>query len=338
MSVFDPNSLAMTIGIFLGVLFVFVCAGMALRTTVLAPRVSIERRALKLGNRFRHLGSLQSGDNSQPLSAKRDDSSQTPFLDRLVKRFLPRQSMLKSLLARTGRNISIGAYAAINIIFFGLIFLIVLKGLAWPWYIALANGVVIGVGVPHKAVSWLAERRTKAFNNIFPDAIDLIVRGLRAGLPVTESLASVGEEMADPVGQEFRLITDAIKLGRTLEDALWATANRLEIQEFKFFVISLSVQKETGGNLAETLANLSEILRRRHQMKLKIRAMSSEARASAMILGSLPFIMFGIIFLLNTDYAMDLFTDPRGRAMLVVVVLIMSVGILVMRKMVQFEI
>jgi tight adherence protein B len=144
--------------------------------------------------------------------------------------------------------------------------------------------------------------------------------------------------MADPVGREFRLITDAIKFGTTLEKALWDASDRLGIQEFKFFVISLSVQKETGGNLGETLANLSDILRRRHQMKLKIKAMSSEARASAMILGSLPFIMFGIIFLLNTDYAMDLFTDPRGRAMLVAVLLIMGMGILVMRKMVRFEI
>lgn len=334
MNAFDP----MTMSIFFGVLIVFICIGYALSGSVLGPRISIERRAIKLSDRLRRLGANQLSDGSTSVSVMRDSSSQTPFLDRLVKKILPRQSMLKSRLARTGRNISIGGYAAINILLCAVTFLIVVKLLGWPWYVALAKGIVIGVGVPHKVVSWLAARRTKAFNDIFPDAIDLIVRGLRSGLPVTESLASVGEEMADPVGYEFRKITDAIKFGQTLDGALWDTANRLDIQEFKFFVISLSVQKETGGNLAETLANLSEILRRRHQMKLKIKAMSSEARASAMILGSLPFIMFGIIFLLNNDYAMDLFTDPRGRALLIAVFLLMSMGILVMRKMVRFEI
>jgi tight adherence protein B len=334
MSVFDP----ITIALFTGVSFIFICIGLAMHATVLKPRASIEARAAVVGRRLRDLGVARRPGDRTGLSAKRLDASRTPLLDRLVMRFLPRTSMLKSRLARTGRNMSVGAYGAINVILLGLVFLALFKVAGFSGLLSLAVGVVVGLGVPHKFVGWQAERRTKAFNDIFPDAIDLMVRGLRSGLPVTESLASVGQEMADPVGREFRLITDAIKFGTTLEKALWDASDRLGIQEFKFFVISLSVQKETGGNLGETLANLSDILRRRHQMKLKIKAMSSEARASAMILGSLPFIMFGIIFLLNTDYAMDLFTDPRGRAMLVAVLLIMGMGILVMRKMVRFEI
>jgi len=184
----------------------------------------------------------------------------------------------------------------------------------------------------------MAAKRIKAFTAQFPDAIDQIVRGLKSGLPVTESIASVGREMADPVGAEFRQVSDSIKFGRSLEDTLWATAKRLDTPEFKFFVISLSVQRETGGNLAEALANLSDILRRRRQMKMKIKAMSSEAKASAIILGSLPFIMFGIIFAMSPDYEMQLFTDPRGQTMLIVGLFIMSIGIAVMNKMVRFEI
>jgi tight adherence protein B len=140
------------------------------------------------------------------------------------------------------------------------------------------------------------------------------------------------------VGKEFRDISDRVKFGQPLDEALWETARRLDTAEFKFFVISISVQRETGGNLSEALGNLSDILRRRRQMGLKIKAMSSEAKASAIILGSLPFIMFGIIFALNPEYEMALFTDPRGQMMLGVGIAIMSFGVLVMNKMIKFEI
>ena len=161
---------------------------------------------------------------------------------------------------------------------------------------------------------------------------------MKSGLPVGESIAAVAREMPGPVGLEFRHVVDAVKFGQPLEDALWDVARRLSTPEFKFFVISLSVQKDTGGNLGETLENLSEILRKRRQMRLKIRAMSSEAKASAMILGGLPFIMLGLIFLIAPDYEMQLFTDPRGKVMFGAVLGVMSVGILVMRKMVRFAI
>ena len=165
-----------------------------------------------------------------------------------------------------------------------------------------------------------------------------MVRGLRSGLPVTECIKAVGREVPDPVGGEFRRITDEIKFGSKVNEAMWSAAHRLDMAEFKFFVVSLSVQQETGGNLAETLANLSEILRRRKQMRLKIKAMSSEAKASAMILGSLPFVMFCIIYLMNPGYESVLFTDPRGKIMLAVGLGAMGSGILVMSRMVRFEI
>ena len=137
---------------------------------------------------------------------------------------------------------------------------------------------------------------------------------------------------------DISAVTDAVRFGRPLEDALWDVSKRLDVAEFKFFVISLAVQKDTGGNLAETLGNLSDILRKRRQMKLKIKAMSSEAKASAMILGGLPFVMFAIIYVMSPGYEAMLFTDPRGKLMLGAGLAIMSVGILVMRKMVRFEI
>lgn len=144
--------------------------------------------------------------------------------------------------------------------------------------------------------------------------------------------------MEDPVGIEFRRITNSVKLGQTLEEALWDASRRLDTPDFKFFVISLSVQRETGGNLAETLHNLGDILRKRQQLKLKIKAMSSEARASAYIIGSLPFIMLGILMMINRKYVMVLFTDPRGLIFVGVGLLLIGLGALIMSKMVKFEI
>ncbi len=261
-----------------------------------------------------------------------------PTLDRMLKSLLPRASVLRDKLDRTGRDISIGSYMVVN----GALMLVA-SGLAavpggLPWLIALPFGLAVGLGLPNWMIGRMAKRRVNRFNGLFPDAIDLIVRGLRSGLPVTESIGAVGREMADPVGVEFRKVFDSMKFGRTLEDALWDAARRLDTPEFKFFVISLSVQKETGGNLAETLANLSDILRRRRQMKLKIKAMSSEARASAVILGSLPFVMFGILSAINWSYESTLFTDPRGLIMVGVALGSLSLGGLVMSKMVSFEI
>jgi tight adherence protein B len=134
------------------------------------------------------------------------------------------------------------------------------------------------------------------------------------------------------------LIADSITFGMTLQEALWAAAARIDIPEYRFFAITLGIQQETGGNLAETLDNLSQVLRRRRQMKLKIKALSSEAKASAWIIGSLPFMMFGIIMAENHRYAMTLFTDPRGWIMLACGFVCYGMGIGIMAKMVRFEI
>jgi tight adherence protein B len=144
--------------------------------------------------------------------------------------------------------------------------------------------------------------------------------------------------MEDPVGIEFQRITNSVKLGQTLEEALWDGSRRLDTPTFKFFIISLSVQRETGGNLAETLENLADVLRKRQQLQLKIKAMSSEARASAYIIGSLPFIMFSILFLMNRSYISTLFTDPRGIFVMGIGLAMIGLGAFVMSKLVKFEI
>jgi len=204
--------------------------------------------------------------------------------------------------------------------------------------IAILCGLSSGLTIPHLLVKYLVARRLKAFTDEFPQAIDLIVRGLKSGLPVPASIKAVADEIKDPVGKEFSDISDRLKIGQTLEDAMKNAAERIPTPEFYFFVTSLAVQRETGGNLAETLENLSNVLRQRRQMKQKIKAMASEAKASAMILGSLPFLMFGIMMLINPGYVGMLFTDPRGVLMVGFGFACIAVGTLVMAKMVRFEI
>ena len=204
--------------------------------------------------------------------------------------------------------------------------------------LSLGIGLVFGAGIPHLVVKFFINKRTNAFTTKFPDGIELLVRGLRSGLPVTETLAVVATEVPGPVGEEFKGIVERIKIGRTMEDSLQETADRLGIAEFNFFCITLAIQRETGGNLAETLSNLSDVLRKRAQMKLKIRAMSSESKASAYIVGSLPFIVFGMIYWINPNYLGGFFADDRLIVAGLGGLVWMSIGGFILAKMVSFEI
>ncbi len=204
--------------------------------------------------------------------------------------------------------------------------------------LSLGVGLFVGAGLPHLVIGYLINKRTNAFITKFPDGIELLVRGLRSGLPVTETLGIVSQEVPGPVGYEFKGVIDRIKVGKTMEDALQDAADKLGIAEFNFFTITLAIQRETGGNLAETLSNLADVLRKRAQMKLKIRAMSSESKASAYIVGSLPFLVFGAIMFINPEYMSGFFTDDRLIVAGLGAGVWMGIGVFIMAKMVNFEI
>lgn len=275
---------------------------------------------------------------AQGVSLLRAKESEVPGLDQILKRWLPRREALHLRLERTGRQISIGYYV-VSCVVVGIVTAVaVLVFSPLPAVLSATIGIAVGLMVPHVVVGIMAAGRRKAFLGNFPEAIDLIVRGVRSGLPVSESLGVVGKELPDPVGEEFRRIEQAMRLGRTMDQAMWDAARRIDVTEFNFFVISLSVQRETGGNLAETLENLGDILRRRRQMRLKVKALSSEAKASAYLLGSLPFVMFVMMMLVNSDYATTLIVDSRGHLMMAGGMLSLSVGAAVMAKMCRFEI
>ncbi|HWI25522.1 MAG TPA: type II secretion system F family protein [Stellaceae bacterium] len=258
-------------------------------------------------------------------------------IDQLVLRFLPRPELLRERLRRTGRPISLGAYG-IGCLVVAVVAFTGALVFGASLLVALPVAALVGLWLPHFFIGFLANRRANAFGKHFPEAIGLMVRGLKSGLPVTETFQIVAQEVADPVGGEFRQVSDQIRLGHPPEQALWDAAKRTETAELKFLVVTLSIQRETGGNLAETLENLDNILRRRRQMKLKVRAMSSEARASAMIIGALPFVMVGILSVVNPAYIALLFTTVRGHHMLLAAAGSMSFGVAVMTKMVRFDI
>jgi tight adherence protein B len=250
---------------------------------------------------------------------------------------IPKPALLRKRLEMTGKNISLGKYAMVcaGIVAF-VILILTMRGA--PFFLSLLLGVFAGVGGPHFVVGRLIKRRVNKFTSNFPDAIELMVRGLRSGLPITETLGIVASEIPGPVGIEFRMVSDKMKIGRTMEAALQETADRLGTAEFQFFVITLAIQRETGGNLAETLSNLADVLRKRAQMKLKIRAMSSESKASAYIVGSLPFVVFGLVYMINPRYMGQFFTDQRLIVAGIGGMIWMGLGGLIMAKMVNFEI
>ena len=258
-------------------------------------------------------------------------------MDGLAQRLIPNPALLRRRLQQTGRPWTLAQYGLVSlgiIVTVGL--LLALKGL--PLLLAVFVGLFAGIGLPHFVVGKMIKLRIAKFNSRFPDAIELMVRGLRSGLPISETLGIVADELPGAIGDEFRTVSDKMKIGRTMEAALQDVADRLGTPEFQFFVITLAIQRETGGNLAETLANLAEVLRKRAQMKLKIKAMSSESKASAWIVGSLPFIVFTLIWFINGKYMQAFFVDERLMIAGAGGLVWMGIGVFIMAKMVDFEI
>lgn len=202
---------------------------------------------------------------------------------------------------------------------------------------AIPIGLIAFFGLPKLVLKFMARGRQKKFTTHFAGAIDVVVRGIRSGLPVGECLAIIGREIPDPVGQEFRLLVEGQKIGVSLHELLRRGLERIPTAEYKFFSIVLQIQQQTGGNLADTLANLSEVLRERKKMKDKVQSLSSEAKSSAMIIGSLPFFVMGMISLINPEYMALLFTETLGQFMLAAGMTWMAIGIAVMSKMINFD-
>lgn len=243
---------------------------------------------------------------------------------------------LSSKLQQAGLSITVRTFWIIRVGLGVMVFLIALVAIHTLW-IAAILALAAGAGLPNWVLGFLIKRRSKKFLAAFPDATDIIVRGIRSGLPVHECLKIIGKEAPEPLGAEFRRVVENVGMGMTLDQALEKSYERMPISELRFFAIVLGIQSKTGGNLAEALGNLSAVLRARKLMREKIKALSSEATASACIIGILPPAVITLISLTTPSYMAVLFTDKRGHLILMAGVFLMSAGIWVMRRMINFK-
>jgi tight adherence protein B len=198
-------------------------------------------------------------------------------------------------------------------------------------------GFAAAFGVPRWFLGMAIAGRQKKFVGQFADAIDVIVRGVKSGLPLNECLKMIARESSDPLASEFRVVCDAIAMGVPMDQALHKMYQRTPIQEVNFFNIVLAIQQKAGGNLSEALGNLSNVLRSRKLLREKIKALSSEAKASAMIIGSLPVIVMFLVYLTTPHYIMSLFTTDLGHLLLLIAAGLMGAGIYIMRSMINFN-
>jgi tight adherence protein B len=202
---------------------------------------------------------------------------------------------------------------------------------------ALGFGFAAGFGLPFWVLKFLKKRREAKFLNAFPDAVDVIVRGIKAGLPLLDSLKLIATDAEEPVRSEFRAIIETQTISLPIGEACLKLHESMPVPEANFFGIVVAIQQRAGGNLSEALGNLSRVLRDRKKMKAKIQAMSMEAKASASIIGALPIAVATLVWLTSPAYIDLLFTDPFGRLMIACCAAWMTIGVLVMRKMINFD-
>jgi tight adherence protein B len=239
-------------------------------------------------------------------------------------------------IARAGLSISNQQFAIFSTVLGGAtLFLTFMGGMA-P--LATAGfALAAGFGLPRWVLNYLTKRREAKFLEALPDAVDVIVRGIKAGLPLFDSIKVVAADSPEPLRSEFNAIIETQTVGMPLGEACQRLYDRMPLPEANFFGIVIAIQTKTGGNLSEALANLSRVLRDRKKMKGKIKAMSMEAKASAAIIGSLPPLVMLMVYILTPEYISLLWTHPTGRFMLAGCVLWMSTGIFVMKKMINFD-
>jgi tight adherence protein B len=263
-----------------------------------------------------------------------------PMLDRLGHRF-ERMLMQAQLTIPTGR-LMMFVFVAPLAIFFILILLMT----SW-WGLSISPGRlvisatfagVLGAVLPVMALNFKATRMRKRMGDQFPVALDVFVRGLRAGHPIAAALDLLTAEMPDPIGSQFGLAVDEVTYGAELRDALQNMAERWDLEDMRMFVVSLSIQNETGGNLAEILENLSRVIRERHAMMMKVRALSSEGRMTAIMLTVLPIFTFAMLFLFNPHFFLDVANDPWFVPGFTALIVLYTIGFVTIRKMVDLKV
>jgi tight adherence protein B len=299
-----------------------------------------EGRAINL--RLRMIADGRDREQTMSLLRRRDSALPTglpPLLKHFGQKF-ERMLVAAQVTIPTGRLMLMILIAPIAI-FFAILLVMALLGIP----VALGRivmigtfAVVVGAFLPLMFLQFKANRTRKKMQDQFPTALDVFVRGLRAGHPIAAALDLLTVEMPDPIGSQFGVVVDEVTYGAELRDALQAMADRWDLEDMRMFVVSLSVQSETGGNLAEILDNLSTVIRERHSMYLKVRALSSEGRMTAIMLTVLPVFAFAMLFLMNPSFYLDVADDPAFMPSFLGLILMYVIGFITIRKMVDLKV
>ena len=315
-------------GLLLAVLFPYFSG--AKQTEKRVKAISADARApVKQGLRARLMA-------EDPKDARRKQLQES--LNQLEERERQRRKRLtlRVLLMQAGLDVSTRVYYLAALFLGALIgFGVFVAGV--PWYVAILAGLAGFLGLPRWVLKFLRRRRQQIFLNDFADAVDIMVRGLKSGLPVNDAMKVIASETPAPVGPEFLEIVEGQRVGIPIDQGIDRMYERMPLAEVNFLAIVMSIQSKTGGNLSEALNNLSKVLRDRKKMKAKIKAMSQEAKASAAIIGSLPFVIMGALTVLNPAYLNPLWDTTLGNIMVIGSGVWMTMGILIMRKMINFD-
>lgn len=244
---------------------------------------------------------------------------------------------LRLLINRSGIGISVRKFWVVSVAV-GLAFALLPALLGFPWFVGVLGAVIGTIGLPRWFLSSLAKRRQKAFLEDLADSVDVMVRGLKAGLPLSDAMRLIATEASPPVGPEFMQVVEGQRLGITIDQGVERMFERMPLPEVSFLGIVISIQSKSGGNLSEALNNLSRVLRDRKKLKGKVRSMSQEAKSSAAIIGVLPFLIIGLLMLVSPDYLTPLLSTSTGHMILIGCGIWMLLGILVMRKMISFDV
>jgi len=288
------------------------------------------RRSEQLQARIQGLSRLEQGMPEQAgrKSLQKSRNANAGFWVRL-------NDAVQAALAETPKSLTPWRLAASGLFTSILVGTLISLLFSPSWIFVIPIAVTAGLATPFGIVTWVRGKRKTEILASLPDALDLIVRALRAGLPLSEAFNSLATELPGPLAEEFRLLNGEISIGINLEEAIGNAAERIDLPDFRFFSASISLQRETGGNLTETLQNLSQIIRRRKELQLKARAMTAEARTSSLVIGALPFVACGALAIINPEYIAKLINDPRGAYVIGAACTSMSLGVLTMHLLIK---
>lgn len=302
--------------------------------SILSGSQKVEKRKKALAGGNAHKKELRDGNVE---ARRRQQVSET--MKEIEEKSKKREKVTMRLrLQRAGlETLSIKSFYMFSAIV-GVILALVLVIVGAPIYLAPLGLFVGAVGLPRYVLNYLTKRRQAAFMSEFVTAIDIIVRGVKAGLPFNDCMQIITTEVGEPVRSEFLNVVEQQRIGVPVEQAMQKLFERVPLQEVNFFCIVVTIQLSVGGNISEALSNLANVLRDRHKLKAKVQAVSTEAKASAAIIGALPLVVMGAVSFTNPDYMSLLYTHPTGHMILIGSALVMITGVFVMRWMINFKI